>query len=106
MVDTHNAMDHPSGTFYAPFAGSYGFIFYFRAKQRHYNDLFARHNGNRFTIHYINTQVEGSTFDACSTVYFAKYLNPGETIQIDSGTAHIYTAGHEAKFMGFLLSQA
>jgi len=27
-VDTHNAMDPKSGTFHAPFAGTYGFTFY------------------------------------------------------------------------------
>ena len=106
LADTHNAMDHPSGTFYAPFAGSYGFIFYFRSEHRQFNELFARHNGNRFAIHYVNTQVEDSHLDTCNSVYFARYLNPGESIQIDSGSAHIYTAGHQAKFMGFLLNKA
>jgi hypothetical protein len=28
LVDTHNAMDPESGTFYAPFGGTYGFMFY------------------------------------------------------------------------------
>ncbi len=28
LVDTHNAMDPESGTFHAPFAGTYGFMFY------------------------------------------------------------------------------
>ncbi len=30
QVDSHNAMDPGSGTFYAPFAGVYGFMFYAR----------------------------------------------------------------------------
>jgi len=106
LADTHNAMDHPSGTFYAPFAGSYGFMFYFRSEHRQFNELFARHNGNRFTIHYINMQREDSNIDVMNMAYFARYLNPGESIQIDSGYAHIYTAGHTAKFMGFLLNKA
>ena len=103
LVDTHNAMDG-NGAFHAPFAGSYGFIFHFQSHYRQVNVLYARHNGNRFVIHYSDAG-QNAEMDATETVYFALYLNPGETVQIDTGSTNV-AKGIRAKFMGFLLSKA
>ena len=105
LSDTHNAMDQNSGMFRAPFAGTYGFIFYFQAHRfGRIQNLYALHNGNRVLIHYVD-MAQNAEMDSSNTIYFARYLNPGETIQIESGSANIHMFD-PAKFMGFLLNKA
>ena len=101
LVDTHNSMDPLSGTFVAPFSGTFGFMFYTHlqvAREDRY--LFAVHNGNYITISYSWHSYE----DANShNIYFALKMNQGDTLQINSGRASIHIGNFPSKFMGFLL---
>ena len=107
LVDTHNAMDFSTGTFTAPFAGFYGFVFYFESHRNYFvvHTLYALHNGERSPIYY-NDHNDNNEMDTSNTVYFAQFLNPGNTIKIDSGYARIRLGSNTTKFMGFLLSKS
>ena len=108
LVDTHNAMDFNTGTFTAPFAGFYGFIFNFEST-RYGNvghSLYALHNGGNKSPIYYNNHGDNSFMYTSDTRYFAKFLNPGDTVQIDSGSARLRLGSNTTKFMGFLLSKA
>ena len=102
-------MDPGSGTFYAPFAGYYGFMFYARSEWSHNgNNLFGVHNGNWFHIHlsYTQSDIDGVWGYVSNMAYFALYLNPGDSVKINSGNAGILNGEFSSKFTGFLLNKA
>jgi hypothetical protein len=98
LVDTHGAFNPGTGTFTAPFVGSYGFIFYAHFDS---NDgtLYYYLNDNYFPIYH----QYGSNFDMGATVYLALNLTQGDRVWIDSGNAWIWPNWSPASFMGFLL---
>jgi hypothetical protein len=108
LADTHNAMDAPSGRFTAPFAGTYGFIFSAQFKCTYSPAwLYLHKNGLRDrTLHFCELYLTDSTSDnifGSNTLYFSMDLQPGEFIEIQTGSSNINVEYFPAKFTGFLL---
>ena len=105
LVDTHNALNHQTGTFTAPFDGVYGFFFdsFFRIDSEYgYSILYAYHNSQKFSIYNANTS-DDKYGHGSSAVYFALKLKQNDTVKINSGNSNIHLYLFPATFMGFLL---
>ncbi len=70
--------------------------------------MFGVHNGNIFHIHFSFTQsdLENLWGYTSNSAYFAIYLNSGDSIKINSGSAGILNGEFPARFTGFLLNKA
>jgi hypothetical protein len=67
-------------------------------------NLYAVHNGKKFLIHYTHNYNDQSIWDT-TYAYFALYLNPGDSIKINSGSCRIWLGRMQAEFIGFLLKK-
>jgi hypothetical protein len=104
LVDTFNVLDAGSGTFSAPFSGSYGFFFYSEFScSGGSNYLYYFYNDQKVKVY--ECQIPDDTVNVSETIYFALSLRQGETVRMFSGSANLYLYSSPASFMGFLLQK-
>jgi hypothetical protein len=105
LTDTHNAMNKETGIFTAPFAGTFGFVFYAKFLTDYdQHQLYVDHNQARIAI--FGYHIDSSSEYGSTSAYFALSLKKDDTVGIYTGTAKIGFYSYPAKFTGFLLQKS